>query len=280
MVTAVFLFISTAASAQFAGYYTAESVDGSKEKVHFILEETGRFFISGESFYRTGKWKQTDKHTVSFTFDVTDLVNLYVSAGNNHGGQICFYGFADKKAFVRISPGDAGAYFRPVYREEPKCTYAIYEYVKVPPKECSEITVAIKLPAKGKDTAAYLYTYRIPEKYDEIYLLVDNNAFPRNRAVTIENKDGKYRLGNIELQKHPDMPDSLPQWLQAQTEQLTRRQIAAFRKERFVKNGPVEKIVPQRSRKNITVTDAPIISVACPDENPFPPVTLPPGRKQ
>lgn len=280
MATAVLLFISTAASAQFTGYYTAESVDGSKEKVHFILEETGRFFISGGEFYRTGKWKQVDKHTVSFTFDITDLVDLYVSTGNNHGGQICFGGFADKKAFVRMSPGDAGTSFRPVYLEEPKCNYAIYEYVRVRRKECSEITVAVKLPAKGKDTTAYLYTYQIPEKYDEIYLLVNNNAFPRERNVTIVNKDGRYMLGNIELQKQPDKPHSLPQWLQAQAELLNKSQIAAFRKERYVKNGPVEKIVPQRSRQDITVADAPIISVACPDENPFPPVTLPPDRKQ
>ncbi|QJB30575.1 hypothetical protein HF329_04375 [Chitinophaga oryzae] len=281
IVAAMLLLISASASAQFTGYYTAESVDGSKEKAHFILDEAGRFYVFIGNMYVDGQWKPINKNKVSFEFGQPDLVDLYVSAGNSHGGQICFSGFADKDAFVRIGPGGPGTSFRRVYREEPKCSYSLYEYVRVNRQECNDITVAIKLPPGGKDTSAYVYSYQIPEKYDEIYLLVNNNAFPRGqRNVSIEYKDGRYLLGNIELQKQPNAPSSLPQLLVTRYEQLNQDRIKAFRKERYVKNGPVEKITPQKSRQSIAVVDEPVISIACPDENAFPPVTLPPGRKQ
>nr|WP_295868205.1 hypothetical protein [uncultured Chitinophaga sp.] len=267
--------------AQFPGYYTAASIDGSKEKAHFILDEAGRFYIFVENKYISGKWKPVNKNKISFELGQSDLVDLYVSTGNKHGGTICFSGFADKAAFIRMSPGDPGTSFRRVYREEPKCNYSIYEYVRVNRQECNDITVAIKLPASGKDTAAYVYHFQVPEKYDEIYLLVNNNAFPRGqRNITVEYKDGHYLLGNIELQKQPDAPASLPQLLETRYEQLNQDRIKAFRKELYVKNGPVEKITPQKSHQSITVAGAPVISIDCPAENAFPPVTLPPGRKQ
>ncbi|SKA29380.1 hypothetical protein SAMN04488128_103110 [Chitinophaga eiseniae] len=268
------------AYAQLIGYYTAESVDGSKEKAHFILEERGLFYIFIENHFVSGKWKPVNKNKISLEPGQADLVELYVSTGNNHGGQICFGGFAEKEAFVRMSPGDPGTSFRQVYREKPKCNYSIYEYIRVNRKECNDITVAIKLPPSGKDTAAYVYNFQIPEKYDEIYLQVNNNAFPRGqRNISIEYKDGHYLLGNIELQKQPNAP-ALPQLLETRYDQLNKDRIKAIRKELYIKNGPVEKITPQKSRQSITVGDHPVISVDCPPENAFPPVTLPPGRKQ
>lgn len=269
------LFISTSSFAQFAGYYTAESVDGSKEKTHIILEETGRFYVFGGAQYYTGKWKVTNKQKINFLFGPIDLVDVFVSNGKGRPGRVCFSGFADKKAFVRMGSGTQSL-FRPVYKEMPKCSYEINEYIQVSKQQYQEITVAIKIPA-DKDSLAFLYTYQIPEKYDEVYLVVNNNAFPRQRNVDIEYKNGHYMLGNIELQKQNTGSTPLAEVLKAQFEQLLINQVKTFRENQYVKKGDVEKITPQTSRKTILVADDPVITVNCPPENSFPPV-LPPAR--
>ncbi|MBC9932238.1 hypothetical protein [Chitinophaga qingshengii] len=278
----ILLLISTSSTAQFAGYYTAESVDGSKEKVHLILEETGRFHIFGGAQYHIGKWKMINANKVSFEFGPMNLVDLFVSSGNGHAGQICFSGFGERKAFVHMGQRNMKELlFRPVYGETPKCPYENNPYTHADRHDYSEITVAIKLPAAGKDSLPFLYTWQIPEKYDEVYLVVNNNAFPRQRDVNIEYKNGRYMLGNIELQKQNTGSSPLSEILKTQLEQSGQNQEKAFRKELYVKKGAVEKITPQISRKAIQVTNDPVIVVNCPGENAFPPVAPPPvPRKQ
>jgi len=281
LVLFILLLLNISTSAQFAGYYISPPIDGSKEKVHFVLEENGRFHIFNEGRYIHGEWKAVDKHKANFVFGAMDLVDLFVSSGNKHTDQICFRGFGDKKAFVHIGKsGNEGESFRPIYKEEPKCAYEYYTYINVNRKECSEIAIAIKVPGQGKDTIPFLYTYAIPEKYDEIYAVVNGNAFSNKRNLSIEYKDGHYMIGNIELEKQETTPVFLAQILETQLEQLSKDQIKIFRKESYIKNETVEKITPKRSRKEIHVSGNAVINFVCPDESQVPMLTLPPPKER
>lgn len=280
LVLFILLLLNLSSSAQFAGYYIAGPIEGNEEKVHFILEENGRFHIFNEGRYLNGEWKAVNKNKVNFVSGTMDLVDLFVSSGNKHPDQICFRGFGDRKAFVRIGKSDhAGAAFRPVYREEPQCPYEYYTYINVNRKECSEIAIAVKLPGQHKDTTAFVYTYAIPEKYDEIYAVVNSNAFPDGRNLSIEYKNGHYMVGNIELEKQATSPAFLAQILGTQLEQLNQDQIKVFRKALYIKNGTVEKLTPKRSRTAIQVIDNPVINFVCPDESQIPKLTLPPPKE-
>ncbi|SDD71441.1 hypothetical protein [Niabella drilacis] len=274
----VLLLLNRSAPAQFEGYYIAKPIDGSNEKTHFILEKTGRFHIFSEDRYLEGTWKAVERNKARFVFGATDPVDLFVSGGNGHAGQICFRGFGNREAFVRIGP--SGESFRPIYKEAPRCAYEYYTYIPVNRKECHEITIAIKQPGQDRNAPAFLYTYQIPETYDEIYAVVNDNTVSRERNLSIEYRDGHYKIGSVELEKQQTGPSSLTQVLRERREQLSRHQIKAFRKELYIKKGTVEKILPGRSRKTIRVAGNPVIEVVCPDESQLPQLTLPPPRIQ
>ncbi|WP_257657855.1 hypothetical protein [Parapedobacter lycopersici] len=262
----LFLLPGLGASAQFAGYYIAPAKTDGQPEVRLVIEEVGRYHLFANERYYQGKWHSLDKQKAELVIDNPDAVELYVSTGNENGGQILFTGFGDQQAFFQL--GSTGS-FRPIFKEEPTCPYSNTQQLGVYRSDFDEVTVAINRPADQGDSLTTLYTYQIPKEYDELYVDVNSIATYAGKKLTLEQQDNQYVVEGISFEKQPDSTPIL-KVLVEQLRLLHNVQVDHFKMVHYLQSDRIKRITPRISRRVIRTSDVPIFSIECPDVNDFP----------
>lgn len=276
LIPILFLLSGLSSYAQFAGHYTLTNAEFPE--LNFLLEEGGRFHIFNEEFYVTGRWKAINKDKVTLIYDQVDPVDFYAISDTSEPGSIYFYGFGDKKAWLHIDQSDRYPNsFMAVYKERPACSYLENVSIRVNRESLHKLTLAFHLPpdtAAGPHAPFDLYTYAIPEQYDVVYMVVNENAFLIPKALTLELRDGKYNIDRKEeLQKQKTDLQAIPNLVAEKIKTAQAFKLKQFKKERYwLRKKVVEKIVPEVFRKTITINDHVLFVPECPDQDPFPPI--------
>ncbi|WP_353184042.1 hypothetical protein [Parapedobacter lycopersici] len=263
----LFILLSMGAFAQFAGYYIAPAKADGQPEVRLVVEESGRYHLFANERYYQGKWNSLDKQKAELVIDHLDAVELYVSTGNKNSGQILFTGFGDQKAFFQMGSNSS---FRPIFKEEPVCPYSNTQQLGVYRSDFDEVTVAINRSADQGDSPTTLYTYQIPEAYDEIYVDVNPIAAYGGKKLTLEQQGNQFTMENILFEKQPLNGTPILKVLVEQLRLLRSARAAWFKEEHYLQSDRIERITPRISRQVIQVSDIPMFSIECPDVNDFP----------
>lgn len=269
------LLFSVPSYAQFPGHYIVKTGLVVYPEIHFVLQENGSFQAFCGDLHCEGVWKSAVKNKAELKIVKVNPVNLFVFSDKKYSGQVYFHGFGDKQTFFNIGKKDQKTKtFRPVYKEQPQCTYEEGVSIDVLRDDFNTITIGVNTPydtiGAGKHV---LYTYRIPDEYEGVYMVVEGTAFLKQKIMTLEYKDDKYLLDSKEgFEKQPGEL-FLAEVLASQMRAVEKARIDKLKDEhRWLKECRIETIQPEITYGAISITEPPVFTVECPEADPFPPI--------
>ena len=270
-----FLLFSVPSYAQFPGHYIVQTGLVTYPEIHFVLQKNGSFRAFCGEMHGEGIWRSAVKNKAELKITKVNPVNLFVFSGKKYSGQVYFHGFGDKETFFSIGKEEQkNKTFRPVYKEQPQCPYDEDVSIDVPRDDFNTITIGANTPYDPIGTEKHvLYTYRIPEEYEGVYMVVEGIAFLKQKIMTVEYKDDKYLLDDKEgFEKEPGEL-FLAEVLASQMKAVEKARIDKLKQQhRWLKECSMEMIQPEITCGIINRTDSPVFTVDCPEADPFPPI--------
>ncbi len=248
---------------QFTGNYTLKTGEIEPENLLIVLDTKGSFHMLKKGQCLKGIWELVEKNKIVLKFS-NDPIDLFVFDWDGTD-RVYFQNFGFQNFYFNMGLKSKNQnIFRPILKQRDGCAYKEYLSIKIPRKEMDEVTIAIDEPKK--DYA--LYTYSIPEKYEGICIVANKGKDIKSENWTIEFKDKKYTLNNIEeLKKSNNKNDSAIKVLAVQMQRFKKAEIEKFREENsWLGDVPIQKVEAKMSYKTIDASGKSILTDEC-DEN-------------